>query len=272
MFGPKTKTLVQLEHYLQSRTSYKPKSRVSPAWMAGAGVLAAGAVAANIFHMGAEWVVGCLCAAGIFASRFAFVKPAEPETPTDQLLSEAEVAAEKLKDMSTRRRLHLVLHPGVAAILNECAALWQRIQVASDKTLWQAANVEPHWLTARNDWLAASDLAMAEALVLTDKSILLRPNRHRAEEVVEDILDTYVFKRPAGNDLPLPATFQPLRELAEKMKILAEEVEASTRKLNQVQGEAKEPAADASTRLDQVLGELRSIHQAESELGQNLRA
>jgi hypothetical protein len=270
VFGPKTKTLVQLEHYLESRTPYRPKPSVGPGWIAGAGILSLAAlITYPFYHAAPEICIGLACAAGIAGSRYAFAKKPLPESPTEELMANAEVVADKMRDFATKRRLHLVLHPGVAATLNECAVFWQRIKISSDRKLWEDRSIEPHWQTARADWEAAADLAMAEALLLADRSMLLRPTRPRAEEMVEDLLDTYVFKRPTHNEGPLPATFAPLRELAEKLKILANEVETTTRRL--ARSEKQEPTADASKRLDQVLGELRSIHEAESELGQDLR-
>jgi hypothetical protein len=52
--------------------------------------------------------------------------------------------------------------------------------------------------------------------------------------------------------------------------MLAVEVEGATRRLAKT--ERSEPTADATRRLDEVLGELRSIHDAETELRQDLRS
>ena len=270
MFGPKSKSLVQLEHYLESRTPYRPGPAVGPGWIAASLVAAAGAVGGYAIHLNPEICVGLACGAAVLGLRFAFAKPSAPKSPADDLMEKAEQVAYKMREFSARRRLHLVLHPGVAATLNECAGFWQRIKISSDRKLWEDRGIEPHWLTARADWEAAADLGMAEALLLADRSMLLRPNRPRAEEVVEDLLDTYVFKRPTNNQDPLPVTFPALRELAEKLKTLAQEVESATRRLART--DKNEITADASKRLDQVLGELRSIHDAESELSQDLRA
>jgi hypothetical protein len=220
-------------------------------------------------HFPGDLAMLCGLAAVTFGVGAALAKPPRKSTSLDEVFQRAEGVAETLRQHSSRRRLHLVLHPGIATTLNECAGFWQRIQMASDRKLWEDAGVEPHWLAARADWEAAADLAMAQALLLTDSSINRATARPRVEEVVEDLLDTYVFKRPSQTNEPLPPAFEPLREIAEKLKTLADEVEAATRRLAGTERQA--PTADAAKRLDEVLGELRSIHEAETELKQDLR-
>ncbi len=269
MFGPKAKSLTQLDHYLGARKPYRPPTFRRGEYLATALVGGAGAGFLTLIHAPVELsAIGAVVAAG-FGVGAALAKPARRRSSVDEVFERAEAVAETLRQYSSRRRLHLVLHPGIATILNECAGFWQRIQMASDRKLWEDAGVEPHWLNARADWEAAADLAMAQALLLTDSSINRAPARPRVEEVVGDLLDTYVFNRPNQSSEPLPPAFEPLREIAEKLQALTVEVEGATRRLSDTTREA--PTADAVKRLDEVLTELRSIHEAETELRQDLR-
>jgi hypothetical protein len=160
----------------------------------------------------------------------------------------------------------------VAITLNECAGFWRRIHAASEPKLWKGADLQPHWADTRAEWLEAADVAMAEALILADSSINERAPRARAEELIEDILDTYVFSKRSQQEQHLPPAFVPLRTLAEKLATLASEVEGAQTALSAAPLAPPPTPIEAGRRLDQVLGNLRSIRQAEEELQQDIRS
>ena len=67
----------------------------------------------------------------------------------------------------------------------------------------------------------------------------------------------------------MPAAFAPVREIAEKLRALAQETE---RMSHEARMDVDVPPVASPTRsLDQTLSELRSIRQAEDELRENLR-
>ena len=68
---------------------------------------------------------------------------------------------------------------------------------------------------------------------------------------------------------PLSAAFQPARELAEKLKLLAAEIERATKEV--AKDEMVGSEFSAGTALDMCLGEMRTIQTAEDELRQNLQ-
>jgi len=269
MFGPRSKSFEQLEHYLEVRKDLR-KPSVKRTELAVATV-ALGLAALISLNDHASYIALLLFTglAGIFGYQFFMSQRIKAPTREDEVLGKADEVALKLKELSVRRRLHLVLHPGIGAVLNECAVYWKRIQDLSNSRMWADAQLSDQWKLARQEWIHAADFAMAEALLLAEPGLTLRPSRPRPEELVEDLLDTYVFQRPKGRDEVLPANFQPLRDLAEKMRSLAEEVQTAQASIGSERSLTVE--ADAGERLDQVLSNLRSINEAEEELQKHLK-
>ncbi len=137
---------------------------------------------------------------------------------------------------------------------------------ASQQRIWGQPEVANHWNVSRQDWTRAADLAMAEALILAEGSLTLRGPRSRAEEVVEDVLDTFGVIKSTGPSEPLPLQFRDLRELADKLQILSREVESICRTIESEP--LQEPRPSASRRLEEVLGKMQALRQAEEELHQ----
>ncbi|HWD38537.1 MAG TPA: hypothetical protein VG944_06785 [Fimbriimonas sp.] len=258
----------QLEHYL---ASYKSpiKPQISK-WEYGLPALASLGVSALLFtEHAAAFVAGMCLVGGVAFGYKAWTIPAKkPPSPHDELFARADEVVRKLQGLSQQRRIGQTMHPGVALTLNECAGFWRRILNVCENKMWSDAGVQPHWKHAREDWRTAADLGMAEALILADTAITLTPKKPRMEEVVQDVLETYVFPRSRGGE-PLPPSFEPLRELAEKLKLLASEVEKTTRRI--AEDENVDAAPTASRRLEEVLGQLRAIQQAEEELHEEIR-
>jgi hypothetical protein len=231
-------------------------------------MVGSGACSAFLLASHTSVLIGCAMAglAAVFGAGFLRARPTSSPNSSDRLLQAADKVAKQMRELSTRRRLHLVLHPGVSAVLDECAGFWRRIMTASDVKRWSDTSIQPHWQAARRDWIAAADLAMAEALTLAEAGMNFR--RPRPEEVVEDILDTYVFQRPKQSTEPLPGTYGQLRDLAETLKALAKEVEQVSVKARLTDGGGAAP--NATHRLEEVLADLRSLETAEDELQRNL--
>jgi len=268
MFGPKSKSLVQLEHYLETRHELGQTAPKRAEYGIAAIALAGAAGLTLLDHAPGIVLIALAGFAGMFGYGFLNAMKAKKPTAEDEIMSKADAVSFKLRELSARRRLHLALHPGIGAVLNECAGYWKQIHDLSNQRLWEDSQLSSQWTLARQEWVSAADYAMAEALLLAEPGLILRPHRPRPEEVVEDLLDTYVFQRPKGHDELLPATFQPLRELAEKMKTLAGEVRAAQTAMSSDRAAVGQP--DATHRLDQVLSNLRSINEAEEELQKHL--
>jgi hypothetical protein len=154
----------------------------------------------------------------------------------------------------------------VLALLKESAGFWKRVVAVNQNRIWGLPEVVGHWSTSRQDWTRAADLAMAETMILAEESLTLRAPRSKAEEVIEEVLDIFGAKKTFVPSEPLPPQFRELRELADKLSILAREVESVLR------GIESEPQHDsrgsASRRLEDVLGQMQALKRAEEELKQ----
>jgi hypothetical protein len=269
MFGPRSKSFEQLEHYLEVRPNLRKEMPNRPALGIGTAAFVGASVIALMDHGPAVVLLAVAGMAGMFGYRFFSSMQIKPPTHEAEVMGEADNVARKLRELSARRRLHLVLHPGIGAVLDECAGYWKQIQDLSNSRVWQDARLSGQWTTARQEWLGAADFAMAEALLLAEPGLTLRPSRPRAEELVEDLLDTYVFQKGKGREDVLPVRFKPLRELAEKMSTLVTEVKAARDSMGTER--VADPQPDATSRLDEVLSNLRSINEAEEELQRHLK-
>ena len=269
MFAPKSRQLTQFESYLATRRRFhRPKSAKLEN-----GIAALGAGALSVFlelsaAHDAAFVAVLAATCAFFGYKWFKSPPLPAPTPNDAVLEQADAVANKMAGLASSRQLHRSLHPGIAATLNECAGFWRRIEDVCRQKIWDEPEMGPHWKSAKDEWRSAADFAMAEALVLADGSLTMAASRSRAEEIVEDVLDTFVYKRPRASDEPLPTSFAPLRDLAEKLRAVTVEVEGAARRAA-AEGPAG-TAPDASRRLEDVLGKLRAIQQAEEELRQDV--
>lgn len=185
-----------------------------------------------------------------------------------QLYKEAIEVAQTMVQSLNRRRLHRELNGSVAGMLEESARNWSRIVGALGNTFWTSENLPVHWAAVRDQSAQAANRGMAELLVLCKTSFLPNNRGPQWQEVVEDVLETYVtgpLKSP--NDL-LPVSFDQAREIAERLKLLAGEVERASREISK--DDAVMEGFRSRSALDMALSDLRSIQEAETELRQNL--
>jgi hypothetical protein len=183
--------------------------------------------------------------------------------PAQELFFEADQAALTLTKLLQTRKLKSSLHSAMATVANECATSWRRIDSVSQEKIWTRPEVAAQWTGPRGEWSRAADLAMAEALILCERSVTLRGPRTRVEEVLEDVIDTFVPAKRTS-EKPLPIQFRELRLIAEKLQILSREVESISRTFS-FEAPA-EPQLNATQNLEEVLSKMREIRQAEVEL------
>lgn len=180
-----------------------------------------------------------------------------------------------------RRRLHKELDPVAGQLLEACAFYYQKIQASLTGSAWNAAGT--HRNALRTQILAAADAAMEQALILCS-SCFGRPRgkdkddwRDKIEDLIDlDIVDAvegltgYKMGDEARNVYRSPhlqQIFPYVREIAEKIKLLATETEemASSQTAGQPTG------IEGTSSIDLVLSEMRSVQQAEAELDQHRR-
>lgn len=191
-----------------------------------------------------------------------------PTTIEGRIHAEAREAGLQMHQFLHRRRLHKVLDPVAGELLEEAARQWVRTHEALQTPFWTDPSLPAHWQAARTHALSSADQTMDEILVILRSSF--RPQTKQGwHDVVEDVVETFFtgpkWKAPDG----LPVGFQRARELADKLRSVAEEVERASSELTHEFQHSDYYSSDRA--LDMTLGELRSIRDAEDELRQNLQ-
>lgn len=213
-------------------------------------------------------VGGVLMAAGAAAAVFG-LRPRKvlPPTPEQELAWRADDVVKQLQGHVHSNRLHRALHPAVGATLEECASYCMRVATALDGPQWTGATTLPQWVSLRQEALAATKIAMDEALVHAGSTLILvapaKPLEH-VSDALEDIGFGPLVRNGRDHE-PMPPSFRPVRELAERLREMAERCETAATQRRQ---ESPEPVSAAFRRLDAALGEMRTLEEAEGELRQ----
>lgn len=183
--------------------------------------------------------------------------------------TEYEELHNQLKGYLDESRLDRHLDPICAALFEESSRHWIRISELFDGPDWNRSNLPSHYRMLRTESLAAADEAMEDLILMLQKGILKQPKRKDWMDVFNDCLEFLGSRRFDEGDVRYPAEYGPARTIAGKLAILAEEVESVA---IQRATEATESAYSSPAAIDAILGELRAIKQAESELQEDLRA
>ena len=198
-----------------------------------------------------------LLAVGLAATVFFHNRKKTPLTPEQKLARQADEVAKKLQAQASSGRLHRALHPAVGSTLEECAGYHARVLSALER--WETSDL-------RENARLAANVAMNEALVHAGATLAFTPPA-RPLETVNDALEDVGFGpllREKGTHEPMPASFRPVRELAERLRELAVRCETAPTAPHR---EEETPSA-ALGHLDAALGEMRSREEAERELRQ----
>lgn len=246
--------------------------------IAGAGLVTAGGLslsaglAAGIFF--ANPLLGVLLGlAGLTSGAFGWTTLKKARQNKDRIGAEAAEATTLLLDALKRGKLHRITGDATTMLLEESARHWARVHQALQSPFWSSPNLPLHYASVRDQAERAADRAMDEAVVMMHGDIEApyrsgMADRTSLADVVEGVFGVQIpdTTRPVP---PLPVAFKPVRQLAEKLKDLADNVESLTLEV------AKDPAVQgefqAETALDLCISEVQSIRQAETELRQNLR-
>jgi hypothetical protein len=191
----------------------------------------------------------------------------------DRLDLEAAEANELLADALRRGKLHRIAGEATTALLEECAHHWSRVRQALESPFWTSPNLPPHYKSVREQTSRAAERAMDEAVVMLHHELEVPyrsglADRMSLSEFVEGVFGVQL-PDPNAPRTQLPISYQAVRQLAEKLANLADDVESLTIDVSKdpsVQSEFK-----ADTALDMAISDVRSIRQAEDELRQNLR-
>lgn len=203
-----------------------------------------------------------------------------PRTDEQKRRAEAVPVMKNFKSAIDRRRLGKELDPVVGQLLEACTIHYQRIKVALENSVWSSADVGPQRAALRNQIAAAADGAMFDAVLLA-RDCLGKPGKDNWKDVVEDALDLDLvdvlqsltgmkFEDKGGRVHRSPharIVFRPLREIAEKLKMTAGEVEQMTHEIY-IKAPVSGALGASTSSLDVVLMEIQQVRQAEEELNQ----
>ena len=176
--------------------------------------------------------------------------------------------------LHTRRQLKNALDAGgmdhiipasIGAVLDECVVAAKRVEVALAGPTWQDPALPQHWVSVRDNAMRAADNALDEAFALTGPHL----NENWQERPIQSL--QHLIQRIVGTEeipmTPLPPSFRPALDLADRLRTLALEIETVT---HEVASESTlRGNLAASTRLDSVLTEIRGLQSAEQELHQD---
>ncbi|MCK6631408.1 MAG: hypothetical protein L6Q31_03435 [Fimbriimonadaceae bacterium] len=169
-----------------------------------------------------------------------------------------------------QNRLTKDLDPTLAELLDECARHWLRIHRALGGPFWTQETLPVHWKGVRDRAIEASSLAMDDVLLILESHLYKRETKTNWQDVVnefvEDLLDQPPKRSPTAH---LPPEYDPAREVAERLKLLAAEVEQAAKEV--LREEAFDEVFGGSKALEACLSELKSIREAETELDGELR-
>lgn len=208
---------------------------------------------------------------GIFAYWLSEKRKAEARIANRDLYAEVRAVATQMYASLMRRKLHRDITPTAAAILEEGAHQWTRIQRALDTPFWKDETLAEHWRVIRDHALVNVDRAMLELILLLQTSY--QPNsgpqgwQAVMVDVVEQLGGTVHIER--GDDM-LPVTFDQAQHLLLMMAELATEVENASRDLISAGVEQADDKLRSRLAIGQTLQELRSVREAEEELRRNL--
>jgi hypothetical protein len=266
------------------------KNRLSS--MVGCGLVGIAApIAALAFGLGFASVGAGLLAATLAVPLSAYAwylvdkKLRSPRTPEEARRMEAWKGAASLLTLEQQRRLHKQMDPSMSQLLEAAAYHYMRIDAAVSSEFWNRDSLPAHWRSVRSQAVEAADQAMEE-LVMLSLPCMGEPQADKGKvfkEAVEDLFEMDFLmaignlKQIASSDWTkyahksanAPLAFTAARPIAERLKKLADQVEAMASEAAVSSGTYAD-AATAADSIDVVLSEIAAVKQAEDELQQRI--
>lgn len=194
-------------------------------------------------------------------------KKRKPLSPRELMRQEAAKVARQMAICLDKSRLHRDVGDASMEVLESCARSWADMHLSLDGGFWATPDLPPHYANLRKQALEAADLAMDETVLLFRHSLPENPHASDVKGYVGEIIQEAVFGSVKSGGHPPPG-FNQARETAEKLAMLAQNVERITRS---AEGEVSPRVRlGAGSALDLCIGELKNLQQAEDELRQNL--
>ena len=204
--------------------------------------------------------------------------------PREQRRRKVFQAGSELKGLEYQRKLHRWMDPVALHLLEAGAFHWTRIQTTLQGPQWGTRDLPVYWSQLKQQVIEASNEGMADLLLMT-RTCVGPPQKDR-ESDIKGVVDSFVdldladalqgLKQMAKSDWTAYAYQSPQanavavhgRLIAERLKDLADDVESKTTEITA--HSATSGGLQSLEALDGVLGELRTVRQAESELEQRI--
>lgn len=192
----------------------------------------------------------------------------QPKAPKDKRQADIHRASATLRQLASKKKLAKALGTALAPLLEESAKNWSRAMASLNGPFWTSDKLPNHWKEVREQSLAAANDAMGDLVLIAASD--LKPVAHKSDwqEFVGGIVSATLGTQDEADREPMPAGFEPARAIADKLSLLANEVEKATTRVFKEQPE--ETPFLSATSLDRTLSEFRTIQEAEQELQQNI--
>lgn len=230
--------------------------------------------------------IGTLIFSSVLLSK-AIRKRKENLTPDFARKQEVAQAVKQLADLQNERKLHKWVDPAILQLLEAACFHWTRVKATLDSPVWDRPDLGQHWQSIKQQSWQAANHAMEE-LILMSRACVGAPTKDKqaaVKDVMNDFRDLDVVDALQGlskiatadwrdyayQSPQTPVIFEPGRQIAERIKALADEIERTSTEMPRREF-VPTSTQDAMESLDGILGEIRAVREAESELHQQNKA
>lgn len=280
-----------LSAYLQNLDEEAGRALVASvpvvAWSTSAMILAFGVLLVGLVF--GKWVAGVLLGvafASLVVTAWTAVIRSQrlARDPHEQRRRLVFKTGHEIRDLEVQNKLHRWMDPIALHLLEAGAYHWTRIQTALSGPQWGAKDLPAYWAQLKSQVLLASNEGMGDLIILA-RNCVGPPQKDRSSDI-QGVFESFVdldfadalmgLKQLAKADWTAYAHQSPQaeavavhgREIAEKLKELADDVESKASEI------AIESATSGGIQsldaLDGVLNELKTVRLAESELEQRI--
>ncbi len=264
MIFNRPKLYPNLEEYLHTNKFKFTHTEVVLGWVAGAILTFATMVPAFIVLNAARGAA--VSVAAIAAGTWMILRAmraARQRLPFAQ--QEGLQIRRQLKDAVENGSINHVIPASVGAVLDECVLGARRIELALSGHIWQDPALPAHWVSVRDNAMRAREASIDEVFALAGPHVS-ESGKNRPIRSLQDLM-----QRIAGTEeipmMPLPPSFRPALDIADRLRTVALELETASAEV--AQESTLRGNMLATSRLDSVLGEIRGLQSAEEELHQD---
>lgn len=250
------------------------------------GSLMLGAVATVVGLILWQWVGLALFPFGVAAGSmlwlFLYRRHKRRRQPKDEHKLRVDNAMAQFHELRDEKKLHKWVDPIILQLLEAGAYHWTRVATAAESAAWTGIGVPGHMQSIRSQALESAEAAMAD-MILYGVQCIGKPDKDRRQDV-KDMMESFTslevidavdsLKRIAKSDWreyafhspQAPIYFEPMRQIAEKLMTLADEMESMRPQAADPIQAMQGPASTAG--IDLLLSEMRAVQAAEDELNQ----